>query len=325
MQKINKLFPLISLIGLVAAVGSCSKVESGYISDYITYNLRTLEATQGQVLYTGSLILDGSTSPVQVKLLSIRDKKTGREATEFLQEYDVPVYLAEITNDDNTLEKVMEKIDVGKSPAIMINEIGGRVGLTRATTNIDTGLYTIDVEVTNSRGARVINEALDIRLRSAATHSISYQAMTTSTFGIEDNFVGADQSLEIVVEREATTENKIIFKWVDKNGRPFNPQAGEIIKRGDRPTFSNWSPYFSEEVTDTSIEYQYPFTGLNYPLLKQINVANATWNDGITYYRVVGNATDIGRNLNPVSTITYFLSGTYTVTYRLKNVVRKPL
>lgn len=316
---------LTALMGLVGIVGACSKVDDGYISDYMTYNLQTLEATQGQVAYTGSLVLDGSTSPVQVRLLSIRDKVTGREATEFLEEYDVPTFLAEITNEDNTLESVLAKIDIAKVPGILVNEIGGRVGLTRATTSIDTGLYTIDIEVTNSRGTRTITDALDIRLRPAATHAISYQAMTTSDFGVEDNFQDALSYFEIDVRREATAENKIILQWVDRNGDPFNPRTGEVVKRGDRPTFADWSPYYPEEVTDTAIVYEYPLTGLNYPLIRQIDLAGSSWADGITYYRVVGNATNIGRNINTVSTLSYFLSGTYTVTYRLNNVVRTPL
>ncbi|TJZ62802.1 DUF5007 domain-containing protein [Sphingobacterium olei] len=318
---INKL----GLILTTFVLSACAKVEDGYISDYISYNLRTLEAVQGQVNYTGALVLDGSTAPVKVKLLSIRDKNTGREASEFLADYEVPTYIAEITSEDNTLERLMEKIAIDKMPAIMVNEIGGRVGLTRATTNIETGLYTIDVEVTNSRGTRVINNALDIQLIPATTHSINYQAMTTSDFGVEDNFVDATQYFEIEVKREATSENRIIFHWVDKNGNTFNPKAGEIIKRGDRPTFAHWSPYFEEEVTDDAISYEFPLTGLDYPVLKQINVAGGTWADGITYYRVVGSATDIGRNVNPVSTLKYYLGGTYNVTYHLKNVIRKPL
>ncbi|GGH26603.1 DUF5007 domain-containing protein [Sphingobacterium alkalisoli] len=316
---INKLgMVLITLI-----LGACAKVENGYISDYITYNLRTLEAVQGQVNYTGALVLDGSTGPVKVKLLSIRDKQTGREATEFLEEYDVPTYLAEITSEDNTLERLNQKIAIDQVPAIMVNEIGGRVGLTRATTNIETGIYTIDVEVTNNRGTKIINNALDIKLVPATTHTIDYQAMTTSDFGLEDNFIDAAQHFEIEVTREATDDNKIVFRWVDKNGDTFNPSAGEIIKRGDRPTFAHWSPYFEEEITDDAISYEFPLTGLDYPVLRQVNVAGSTWADGITYYRVVGSATDIGRNVNPVSTLRYHLGGTYHVTYHLKNVVRK--
>lgn len=317
----------INKLGLVLAVSmlsACDRVEDGYISDYISYNLQTLEAVQGQVSYTGALVLDGSTAPVQVKLLSIRDKQTGREATEFLEEYDVPTYLAEITSEDNTLERLMEKIAIDKMPAIVVNEIGGRVGLTRATANIETGLYTIDVEVTNSRGTRVINDALDIQLVPATTHSVDYQAMTTSDFGIEDNFIDATQHFEIEVTREVSNENRIIFRWLDKNGDAFNPRAGEIIRRGDRPTFAHWSPYFEEEVTDDAISYEFPLTGLDYPVLRQVNVAGSAWADGITYYRIVGSATDIGRNLNPVSTLRYHLGGTYTVTYHLKNVVRQP-
>jgi len=236
----------------------------------------------------------------------------------------VTIYLAEITSEDNTLERLQQKIGMDKVPAIMVNEIGGRVGLTRATANISEGLYTIDIEVKNSRGVRVINNVLDIRLSPPDnTYAIDYQAMTTSDLGVEDNFIDAGASFEVDIQREATTENKIIFRWVDKNGNAFNPAAGEIIKRGDRPTFTHWSPYYPEEVTNESIIYEFPLTGLDYPVLKQVNVAGSLWDGGITYYRIIGTATDIGRNLNPVSTIRYFMGGTYTVTYHLKNVVRK--
>jgi hypothetical protein len=311
------------MLGIMVLFAACEKVEDGYISDYISYNLRTLEATQGQVVYTKSLVLDGSTSPVNVRLLSVRNKRTGREAPEMLATYDIPTYLAEITDEDVTLEQLQQKIAVAKVAPLEINTIGGRVGLSSATTYVDTGLYTIDIEVTNSRGTRVINEALDIRLRGAATDTILYQALTSSDLGSETNFV-TDNNYQIDITHDISSENKIVFKWVDKHGNAFNPKTGEVIKRGDRPTFANWSPYYEEQLTDTALVYPFPNTGLAYPILKSVTVNGANWVDGIVYYRVKGSTTDIGRNINTVGTFKFYLGGTYIVTYHLNSVVRKP-
>lgn len=46
---------------------------------------------------------------------------------------------------------------------------------------------------------------------------------------------------------------RVILKIVDKAGRPFNPKAGEIVKRGDRPMFESHVKFNPVITTDTAL------------------------------------------------------------------------
>lgn len=309
-KKSNIYLYFLILLGIQA----CKPDEVGFLNDNLRYNVAEIQVNQGSVVYTDALIANGSTTPLNVSLLAIRNKRTGALAPEFLEEHELSTYLSEITWRDTTLEQLYSKIGKAMYPPFMLNSIGGRIGFTQATTFVDTGLYTIDIEVSNIAGKRTYNEALDFRIIGTKSDSIFYQACTSSDYGVEDNFI-TYPNFEIDIEHIPDGENKIIYMWLDKDGKPFNPAAGEVIRRGDRPTFKNWSPYYPEVVTDTALVYEYPdVSGLTYPIMNGTYVNGEYWSgDPISYYRVVGTANDLRRNLNPVSTIKFYLPGTYIV------------
>jgi len=70
--------------------------------------------------------------------------------------------------------------------------------------------------------------------------------------------------------------------------------------------------------------YRYPdVSGLVYPIINGTYVGSTLWpGDPICYYRVVGTANSLGRNLNPVSTIRFYLPGTYIVRFRFQTLGR---
>ncbi len=308
---------------LLLTYGGCSPDEIGYLSDNLRYNVTNIQVNQGSVVYTDALIGNGSTTPLNVELLDIRNKRTGEPAPEFFEEHEISTYLAEITPQDNTLEKLFAKIGKKNYPSLMVNSIGGRVGFSQATTFIDTGLYTIDLRVSNVAASKVYKEVLDIHVIGVKADSIYYRACTSSNFGTEDDFT-AYNDYDVTVEHIPAGDNKVIFMWLDKDGKPFNPSKGDIIKRGDRPTFKNWSPYYDEIVTDTALVYPYPdVSGLTYPIMSGTYVGSVLWTgDPICYYRVVGTANNLHRNLNPVSTIKFYLPGTYIVRFKFKTISR---
>jgi len=301
----------------------CKPSEQGYLSDNLRYNVDNLQVNQGTVVYTDPLVANGSTTPLSVELLGIRNKATGAPAPEFLEEHEIATYLSEITWQDTTLEQLNAKIGRAKYPPMMLNPLGGRVGFTQATNFVDTGLYTIDVAVENVFGKRTLNNVLDFSIIGAKKDSVFYQACTSSDYGAEDNFLPYS-NFRIDIEHVPGGENKIVYMWLDRDGAAFNPKAGEVVKRGDRPTFRNWSPYYPEEVTDTALVYRYPdVSGLVYPIINGTYVGSTLWpGDPICYYRVVGTANSLGRNLNPVSTIRFYLPGTYIVRFRFQTLGR---
>ncbi|NJI74953.1 hypothetical protein HCX49_17250 [Sphingobacterium kitahiroshimense] len=319
-MKKNKLWILIPAV-LFLSLSGCKVEEQGFLSENLRYNVANLQVNQGSVTYTDPLIANGSTTPLMVKLLAVRNKKTGELAPEFLQEGEISTYLSEITWQDTTLQQLNAKIGKAKYPPLMLNEIGGRVGFTQATNFVDTGQYSIDVEVSNIAGKKNFNNILDFSVIGAKKDSVFYQACTSSEFGAETDFQPVS-NYRIDIQHISGEENKIIYMWLDKNGVPFNPKKGEIIKRGDRPTFKNWSPYYPELVTDTALVYQYPdVSGLTYPIISGTYTGTQFWEgDPICYYRIVGTANSLGRNLNPVSTIKFYLPGTYIVRFKFSTI-----
>ncbi|OJZ06268.1 MAG: hypothetical protein BGP15_11110 [Sphingobacterium sp. 40-24] len=321
-KQMKKRSFIIGLAGLsLGLLNSCKSDQIGYLSENIRYNVENLQVNQGAVVYTDAIVANGSTTPLTVNLLAVRNKETGELSTEFSKEHEISTYLAEITWRDTTLDLLNAKIGKAKYPPMMLNATGGRVGFTQATQFVTPGQYTIDVEVSNVAGQKKFKNILDFNVIGAKKEDILFKSCTSSDYGAESNFLPYTD-YEIVVEHQAEGENKIVYQWEDKNGKPFNPKKGEVIKRGDRPTFKNWSPYYPEEVTDTGLVYRYPdVSGLVYPIMNGTYVGTEFWSgDPISYYRIVGTATTLGRNLNPVSTIKFYRSGTYTVRFRFLTI-----
>lgn len=292
----------------------CCKPEEGYISDYMYYRPKVLVAMQGVTTASTSIELDGGTGPASVKLLEIRNKLTGKPAPEFTKEYDVPQYLSQVTREDSTLELLFKKIALKPTPALSVNEVGGRVGLSPATANLDTGMYTLDVQVSNLKGTRIIRNAIDIHLVPMVSYSFNGAPFAShSNLGTEDGFITAETGVNVT--RVPNGEDKIIIKFVDRTGKPFNPAAGEVVHRGDRGNLAKMNPYYPEEKTDTALVYRYP-KKFPFPFLSSTN-------GFLSYYRVPGRFVDLNRNANVAFEFYINGPGTYILTVNLPFVNRK--
>ncbi len=293
---------------------SC-KPEEGYISDYMYYRPKVLVALQGVTTASTSIELDGGTGPASVKLLEVRNKRTGKPAPEFTQEYEVPQYLSEVTHADSTLELLFKKIALKPTPALSVNEVGGRIGLSPATANVDTGMYTLDVQVSNLKGTRILRNAIDIHLVPMESYRFQGAPFAShSNLGSEDGFINAETSVN--VRRVPSGEDKIILKFVDRNGNVFNPKNGEVVHRGDRGNLAKMNPYYPEERTDTALVYKFP-KKFPFPFLTSTN-------GFLSYYRVPGRFVDINRNANVAFEFYINGPGTYVLTVNLPFVGRKP-
>lgn len=303
----------------------CKKSEEGFLSENIFYRANPFIAPIGQVAYSAPLEVDGSTSPLSVKLLAIRDKATGKLADSLLVEREVTTFSGGITYEDSTVALLEKKMVKSQRKPFYVNPIGGRLELTPATTYINPGTYTIDLEVSNVRGTKVLNNICEIQIGGdAAPYEISYTAWSTSDDNGVFNNPPPPGSFNVSVTRIPTGPNKIIMKFVDRNGVVFNPKNGEVSIRGDRPTFKNWDPYYPEEKTDTALVYQYPTGVSKFPIFGETKVQGASWSGGICYYRIPARFVTNNQHINPVFTINYKLPGTYIVTAKLGDVVKKP-
>jgi hypothetical protein len=319
----------IFLITIFTLLG-CKKTEQGYLSKVILYNPKTFVATKGRVTTSAALLVDGSTNPIMVKLLGIRNYYTKQPADSILlKKYEIATYKAEITQNDTTLEQINSKIGTGMYSPFNISPLGGRIEVTPASNYIDTGTYEFDIEVSNPAGKRVVNNVGIVRIVNPTNlFDITAQSVTTSpttseTFTANSNFTTS-------VVRTNSTENKVIIKFVDKNGIPFNPNAGQVLPRADRPFFKIYAPFYPEAKTDTALVYQYPAGLPTFPIYPSVVVSGGTYSY-VSYYRIPAAYTDINLNVNPVVGFRLWpaageasVKGTFIVTMKLNFVAKKP-
>ncbi len=314
-MKRGKLFLI-----LLCFLAACRPEQVGFLNEHMRYNVAVLQVVQGTTVSTPPLIANGSTSPMNVELLEVRNKATGERVSDFSVEKDISIYLAQIGADDNTLEKINAKIGTKPYAAISVNHIGGMVTLSPATEDIAPGVYTIDLQITNVAGTKVIKEALDINLLPMKADSIFASSANTSKIGLE-NVTTAYTNYDVSIQHISNGPNKIIYMWLDKDGKVFNPADGEVIKRPRLPSFKDWSPYYPEELTDTAIVYEFPYhKGLTYPLKSNTIVNGENYATPAVYYRVVSDATDTKLNYNTSTTARFYKAGTHIIRFKLKDV-----
>ena len=328
-MKSIKLFGLLSSALIVL---SCSKPAPGYLSNVLVYNPKTLVATKGRVTTSGALVVDGSTSPIQVELLGTRNLYSKAASDDILlKKYEIPIYKGEITQNDTTLAQLQPKLGMAQYPVFTINPIGGRVEVSPASTFADTGTYEFDIRVTNPAGSRDVPSVGAIRLVNAATpFTITRQAVTTPPATAETP-VTNQPSYTLAITRDAGP-NRIILRLLDRNGAAFNPKS--FVAFIDRPSYRQYAPYYAEVKTDTALVYQYPEKLPTFPLFQytSINPDNGQPSNRqyTAFFRIPPTANDMNANINPEIGFRLFpvpgeaaVSGTYTVTMRLNFVSRR--
>ncbi|SER26335.1 hypothetical protein [Pedobacter rhizosphaerae] len=308
----------LSVLALMGILFGCKKVSKGFISDYMYYTPNPLIATQGNVVNSKAIELDGTTGPVTVKLLAVRNMDTGQPAPDMLKEFTIKQFLGQITSADSTVALVNKKIVLKPALPLEVSEIGGRISLSQATANVATGNYVIDVRVSNVKGTRDILNACRIQLLPKAHFALDAGPFfTTSDPDTETGFSG-QSPLPVTITYDNKGPNKIRFVFLDKNGATFDPSAGQVVTRGDRGNFSQMNPYFPVVRTNTALEWEFIDLPNGFPI-KDGN--NGTGN----YYRIPARFTVENRNANPVFFGFKALSaGSYTVTIQIPAITKKP-
>jgi len=264
---------------------------------------------------------DGSTVPLNVKLLAVRDKN-GQNAAKLTTEYEIPIYKGEVLATDTTLAMLSAKLGTGMYKPFNVNPIGGRLEVTPASVYADTGTYDFDIEVSNVKGTKTLNSIAKVRLTPAVDSQIVRQFATTSVPSQEVTFV--TQSNFSVTVKRIPGPNKIIIMFVDKNGAKWNPLAGQVIPRvslplvagGLRYQFREFARYYPEVKTDTAFVYQYPDKVPTFPLF--------TLNGAYTVsYRIPNSFNDLNLNINPEFAVRLFpldvpfVNGTWIITNKI--------
>lgn len=309
---------------------SCKKIQNGFLSDTLRYTTPDLYCQRGLALVQSAKIYaDGSTPPYTFEMVNLRDSAGGKLPEAFSSKYEIQVFKEGQSFDVETdvtlalLNAKREKISV---VPMNFNEKSGQLTFNKASVNIPLGVYNFDVKATNRTGTKMYPSIGSIHVIDPSVEDM---------FTLEDNVNNAFDLAGVVTavknpilkfQRVSNQGARIILKITDKNGVSFNPKAGEVKARGDRPTFLSYARFNPVEFTDTALVCD--FEVAPFPLAKYIN-GGTDWNH-LIYYRIPETkikmdgltAGQYSANLRFAFVIK--LEGTYIVEFRLPDAVRVP-
>ena len=308
------------LTGLMALSG-CQKVVHGYLSDDIYYQVNPFNVQQGVTTVSGALVLNGSTAPLHVELLALRDA-AGNDADSILRKpRNIVTYNGTVLYTDTTLDMLNAKLNDSLVSPFNIGEVGGRLQFTAATAYVPTGTYNMDIQVTNVNGSRILKNACAIVVTPLETpYSMGYYSFRP--YDANGNMLFRTESdpyySTFDIHYDANGTNQIILKFVDKNGVAFNPKAGEVKDFSNDPVTTTffpklhyWAPYYAATYTDSTIIQRLPDFNLSFPYFSLPNYAAG---GGVRIDNKITNVKGYGY----VQTAMYFSlfsQGTYTITY----------
>jgi hypothetical protein len=319
-MKSASIYILTGLCAMIIISTGCTKQpQEGFLGNKFFYLSNPFTGTKGRVVTSVPIQADGSTYPLTVKLLAVRNR-AGQVTDILTKEYEIPIYKGEVTPADSTPELLAAKLGTAMYKPFNVNANGGRLELSPATAYADTGTYDFDIQVTNMKGSKDLKSIAKVILTPSVPFQVVRQFANTNTPGQELTFV-TQANFAVTLERK-DGPNVIIIKFVDKNGVPFNPKTGQVLPRVGTPTalryeFKQLSPYYAEEKTDTALVFKYPAKTPTYPLFTLNNAY-------LSSYRIPAAFNDLNLNINPEFAIRLFptdgvpyVSGTWIITNKM--------
>ena len=318
-MRSNNKYILLALGAIIVAVGACTKKPpEGFLGSKFFYLSNPFIGAKGRVVTSAPLQADGSTNPITVSLLAIRGASVAGKPTDALTKtYEIPIYLGEVLPTDSTPALLAKKLGTAQYKPFNVNPVGGRLELSPATAFVDTGTYSFDIKVTNMKGSITLNNIAKLQITPSVPFQVVRAFANTSAPNQEVTFT--TQSTFTTTVQRVDGPNKIIIKFVDKNGALFNPKTGQVFPRVSTPAnlryeYKQFSPYYPEEKTDTALVYQYPEKTPTYPLYTLNNAY-------LVSYRIPPAANSLGVNINPEFSVRLFptdgvpyVSGTWIIT-----------
>jgi len=315
-------------LGMLIIATACEKIEEGFMSDLVRYKDKLILCKRGMPLVKSAPIeADGSTPPYTFKMINLRTTDGKAAPPEFDTEYDLVVFkdgLAFNPETDTTIELLNKKRETQKIKPMIFNEKSGQIVFNRGSVNLPIGEYDFDVEMTNVRGTKVFPAIGQIHVMDPYNEDY---------FNLISSWAGSATPAEVFTDMKTPTVTctrvsgdgaRVILKIVDKNGVPFNPAAGEVIKRGDRPMFETYARFNPVIVTDTALICD--FEVAPFPMAKYITPAT-DWGY-LMYYRIpapfvkVDNKTAQTESANPRFEFRVMMEGTYIVEVKMMDALR---
>jgi len=325
MKTKYKYLILMAFFSAVILIACTKKPDAGFLGFQFYYLSNPFIGIKGRATTSVPIQADGSTNPLYVKLVQVRTR-AGAVTDLLTKEYEIPIYLGEVTPTDSTPELLAKKLSTSLYRPFNVNSIGGRLELTPATSYVDTGSYDFDIEVMNIAGSKSIKNVAKVVLTPSVSSQLVRQFASTSALNQEIVFT-TQANFAVTLDRK-DGPNVIIIKFADKNGVLFNPKKNEVLPRAGtdaapRYVFKQFAPYYAEEITDTALVYKYPAKTPTFPLY-QLNAAY------LSSYRIPAANNDLNMNINPELAFRLyptdgvpFVSGTWTITNKINFAAKK--
>lgn len=328
MEKIS--LNLVIALFLLVVIG-CKKLPDGHLSSLIRYEVQPFQIQQGRTDVSSSLNSEGSSKPFTVKLLNIYDRETGQNVTDiFSTAYPTKIWTALYNPKiDTTLEMINAKRTDVMLPAIAINAMSGQIEANPLTENLPLGKYKFDLEIENSAGRRIYPNIGEFDLIAAPTFEIplvrSTVAMKVGNESVTTTI--PSNNTHIQVTRVGNQEDKIIVRFLDKNGAVFDPRT-EIQRRpigGISVGFLQTMQDYSLSTSVSADRFEFIYAVVPFPLESLGNGFNY-------YYRIPAQFVEYDASLNlPYNTYSCnarfsfraFSPGTYQVDVIIPQVTRR--
>lgn len=257
---------IIALTAIVLAAG-CADVETGFLSKNLYYIDNPLYSVQGTVTVSSSLSVDGSTMPMTIELIKVTDEE-GVDVTSMVSKPDSIIgFSGSISYADSTLALLNAKLIKTPAVPISVNRLGGRIQLTPATKSIPLGEYNLSLKASNSRGVVELPDICKVIVTGSGEPYTDFGGAYAGAFDPATGTYLYGVGLEPPkVTYTKTDVNKIVYKFLDKDGNLYNPKAGGLTVRKYRWTMKQFNPYYPEVFTDNSVEYQFPSVPNGFPI-----------------------------------------------------------
>jgi hypothetical protein len=153
------------ILFVAIAITSCQPPEVGYISDDIHALEDTVFVPRGVFMTSATPASEGSTYPMKWSITGIYDA-AGNPTDALTEEYEILVWKAAFNGaTDTTLALAEKKLELVKNPTLLINEVSGQMAFTQASKFVQNDIFKVDVNVTNVRGERQLNDFVILKFQ----------------------------------------------------------------------------------------------------------------------------------------------------------------
>lgn len=156
----NILSKIATSLSISALLFSCETPDVGFFSEEgIKMREDTMTVVRGIYQLSSIPRVDGSTRPLTFEFIQIYDLKTGETASDFFQEYPMKLWSSPYDGlMDTTFDLVNEKLIDTVMVPLLINPRSGQLAFNSTTMNVKSGLYGVDIKVSNSKSSKVFEK-----------------------------------------------------------------------------------------------------------------------------------------------------------------------